>query len=167
LLLSYAPDLQARNNKALCVACNNGDLSVVQFLLDQGVDCTYPDNKPIRKAFRHPEKFKIQKLLLEHGADPNARYSSSHTILEQSIINIDFDSSKLLLEYGADLDLCCHLLNGKVFNYEYFKDRCIFSGSTWTIERSNKFIAMFMEYNVDLRPMKKKFELFLSSQLST
>ena len=43
-------------------------------------------------------------MLLEHGADPNARMHDGTTALIAAALRNDADSTRLLLSYGADVN---------------------------------------------------------------
>lgn len=86
-----------------------GSVKKVRLLLDQGIDVELKDSTSAT-ALHHAamlDRVEVGRLLLEHGADVNARTIKDETPIELHILGHYVDSSEmieLLLENGADLD---------------------------------------------------------------
>lgn len=103
LLLTYAPDVNARNLKGqtpLHQAVLYGGEQLVELLLFNGADANAADNKgtvPLHKA-----KYAIAKLLLSYGADPNIQDEEGNTPLHLNARRSNLEAVKLLILAGAD-----------------------------------------------------------------
>ncbi|MCU0440271.1 MAG: hypothetical protein MUC49_20465 [Raineya sp.] len=51
-----------------------------------------------------PERYKTMEYLLQKGADPNHYSFKGGSILEKNVLFLDTTATKLLLQYGADID---------------------------------------------------------------
>ncbi len=98
----YAPD----GFQALGLASFFGYVDVASLLLDYGAEVNSPSRNgqkvmPLHSAAagRHLE---IARLLLSHGADPNAVQSDDFTPLHAAADNGHIEMIKLLLSFGAD-----------------------------------------------------------------
>jgi ankyrin repeat protein len=112
-LIANSANLDARDNQdgrnALHLASERGHKSVVEFLLSQGIDVNSRDGggaTPLLLAAGKGYKA-VAQVLIDNKADVNAyghlrRKEVSGTSLYYSIINSDFDFTKLLLAYKAD-----------------------------------------------------------------
>ena len=96
--------------------CHNGYVDIVNFLIDNGADIeadeiNWVGGKPLHWAAEHSPE--TTKILLEHGADVNARNSKkdspcyARTPLMHNASQRDdcSEATKLLLEAGADINL--------------------------------------------------------------
>ena len=92
---------------ALHLAAFFGQSEATQALLGRGADVgAIARNANLQVAPLHSaaagKHAEIVKLLLEHGADPNARQDGGFTPLHSAAQNDDRESTKALLEAGAD-----------------------------------------------------------------
>jgi ankyrin repeat protein len=99
---AYAPD----GFQPLGLASFFGHKRVVKFLLAQGAEVNSPSRNaqrvmPLHSAVanRHLD---IARLLVEHGADVNARQAQDFTPLHAAADNGQLDMVALLLAHGAD-----------------------------------------------------------------
>jgi len=115
ILMDSGANPFAQNNRPFCNACRTQNLPLVKFLIEIKANCTEPNNKPICLAFYNYGYIELKKLLLDNGADPNAIIVDDEYhrvdcgekyILDRAICNCDLASCELLLEYGADIELC-------------------------------------------------------------
>jgi ankyrin repeat protein len=86
-----------------------GDSEIIQVLLDCKLDInakSYNDETSLYLALRDrpPNYFETIQLLLEHGADPNARTSDGFTPLHLPSDMGTVEDLRLLLKYGADVE---------------------------------------------------------------
>jgi ankyrin repeat protein len=79
------------------ISCEHGNLEVVKYLLDVGVDIHISDNYGLRVASENGH-LEVVKLLIEHGADVNA-YSGN--CLYYSSYGGHLEVVKFLLDNGA------------------------------------------------------------------
>jgi ankyrin repeat protein len=92
----------------LGLACFFGHKRVAEILLAHGAAVNLPSNNEMKvmplhsaAAGRHTA---IVRLLLEHGADPNARQRSAFTALHSAAHNGEAEMVELLLSYGAEIN---------------------------------------------------------------
>jgi ankyrin repeat protein len=96
----------------LYVAAANVQVDAVRLLLEHNADVHFPDNEgytPLHAAIRSDSskagRPQIARLLLKHGANPNARNHKLQTSLHLVCLKPDLlDILHLLLEHGADMD---------------------------------------------------------------
>jgi len=117
-LRGHGAALDAKNNvgfTALHEAADRGHAEVVQYLLDQGVEvdptCTFYHSTPLHcaaaGAFTNESFYvPVVKLLLKHGANPNARSSRDMTPLHRAVELGHPRLVELLLAAQADPRLC-------------------------------------------------------------
>lgn len=112
-LLARDPDLvnayAGDGFQPLGLAAFFGQRDAAGFLIRAGANVNSPARNDMRvaplqssAAGRHP---KIVTLLLENGADPNAREQGGFTALHAAAQNGDLESIRALIFHGADLDL--------------------------------------------------------------
>lgn len=150
LLVGYGLDYRAHNDILLLNAVKNSK-DVAMYLLNLiKVDDLEKEilDKIICSTFIHQSDLEIKKLLLDRGANPNVNITSQQkhynglSILEYSAINCELDSCKLLLEYGADVNLCKHIIDG--IRHEPTKQK----GKS--IDGYTKIIELFGEHGLDI-----------------
>ena len=89
------------------------DVDSIRFFLERGADVDTADNN--HSTLLHQASFggniKVAHLLLEHGANIDARNKEGHTPLHRGLVRLGdgagahyFDTMRLLLEHGADVD---------------------------------------------------------------
>lgn len=95
LLLPYLPDLDSIDLGGLLnVAVENSNITIAQFLLNQGADIFHHWNQPLNTAVDRGD-IEMTKLLVRNGADiSSALYSAVHSNNEEIV--------RFLLENGAD-----------------------------------------------------------------
>jgi len=99
-----------RTHSPLHSAAYQGDCEIIQVLLDWKLDinamCGHGDRTPLHLALEcsAPKYFETIRLLLEHGADPNARNSDGSTPLHLARQAGTVEDLQLLLKYGADVE---------------------------------------------------------------
>lgn len=90
-------------------ACANGNIEAVELLLDFEADITIPCSSCMNMTCLHiaatDTESEIVELLLENGADPNAKTSDGATPLHCAFQYCAFDIAKLLIQGGASADL--------------------------------------------------------------
>lgn len=93
--------------KDLFKAVKMGDANKVNHILettdDVDIEVNFAGNTPLMWAVG-AGNHEIVELLIKHGADVNARYTNSTTILTTAVLAGDAFSVKLLIENGVDID---------------------------------------------------------------
>ena len=77
--------LDGDNRSLLHIACDNGDLGLVKYLLEKGVSLTGTDKNgwtPLHIACGPADDYELAYYLIEHGADPYASDANKHTPLD-------------------------------------------------------------------------------------
>jgi len=103
-------DPRKRGNSPLHSALRLGDSEIAQVLLDWKLDVNAKDatgDTPLQLALKNlaPNYFETIRLLLEYGADPNARsFYGSTTPLHLASSGGMIEVAPLLLKYGADVE---------------------------------------------------------------
>ena len=114
-LLEHGADVELRDqfdNTPLILAALNGRVDAVRFLLEHNADVNSqnkyggtPLHRSIHASGFKADRPKIARLLLNHGANPNARDVNLQTPLHLASIKAEpLDILRILLENGADLD---------------------------------------------------------------
>jgi len=124
LLLEHGADIHVRNKTdqtpqhLLLAMCSNkppddDDIVTIRFFLEPGADVDAVDNNhsTLLHWASYNGRVKFAQLLLERGANINARNKVGHTPLHRVLAGLDddsganfFDTIQLLLEHGADVD---------------------------------------------------------------
>lgn len=109
---------------ALSIAAETGNSQIAELLLKNGADVNNRQysisGKPTRPTFQQEaivlsgrtplhwaiakKHTDIVKLLLQHGANPNARNSAGRTVLQEACYTNHPESAELLLQSGADIN---------------------------------------------------------------
>jgi ankyrin repeat protein len=100
LLLDFGANIESidsNKNSALVCACQAGRVEVVQELLSRGANPNAIAPEHPSMAGRSNEE--IIKLLLQYGADPNAK-----DVMSRMAWDGNFESIQVLLAYGAKVD---------------------------------------------------------------
>lgn len=103
LLHSMTPD----GYPAWALSIFFGQPAIARFLIEQGADVRrHAENKqrvaPVHAAAAACDR-ETMRMLLERGADPNARQESDYAPMHTAGARGDIDMAKLLLEHGAEL----------------------------------------------------------------
>lgn len=101
--------LETAPRRPLSIACDEGNIQIVQLLIDYGATAEYVKRtgwSPLRATlfYYHPDDVEIVKLLLEHGATPNDVDDMLPVFVAAKMIPKVFDAQKT---------------NGTVFSTEY------------------------------------------------
>jgi ankyrin repeat protein len=94
---------------SLMLACSRGHISLVKWLIDQGVDLNQRDldgfTALTHAACGRKGKTEVVALLLKHGADPNRRCRRGSTVLMEASTLGFAESIQCLLQHGgAEVD---------------------------------------------------------------
>ncbi|XP_021409166.2 ankyrin repeat domain-containing protein 26 isoform X2 [Lonchura striata] len=91
---------------ALHLACANGHVDVVTFLVENKCKLNLFDNdnrSPLMKAVQCQQE-KCVAILLERGADPNLADADGNTALHLAVLSGNTTVAGLLLQHGANID---------------------------------------------------------------
>lgn len=150
LLVEHGADPFVSQYDLLLEACRYGDVEIVNYLLEIGAQWPPNIDETISNIFfnydfknkdkKYHEKYiEIIKILLENGASPNVTFDDDDiSLLEISAKNLSIDLCKILLQYGADVNLCTNLINGKIKLKKH------------NLEDKQKIVDLFMEHGLDL-----------------
>ena len=86
---------------ALRRACNLGYFDICKYLIEKGADVCDGDSIALRESYR-AHSFRIARLLLENGANPNAQGGECISILAKTGLVVE---AKFLFHHGADIKL--------------------------------------------------------------
>lgn len=105
----FPPGTRQLDSPALCVAMRRGDLEVAQRLLAMGVPVSGRDVDGIRNCTPLHEAVRAGftkgvSLLLEHGADVDAKDDRGRTALHEAVSGGMHECARLLLDAGADVN---------------------------------------------------------------
>jgi len=99
----------AYNSLELIKAATRGDVHTVELFLDAGMNPNVTSNKAGREpALWHAannERIEVMELLLDRGADLDAKYNSGYTVLMKAAFNGSAEVLEFLLKRGADPNL--------------------------------------------------------------
>lgn len=107
-LLERGADINARNKggeTALRIACMNNDLPAARFLIDKGADVNMSDihgKSPLSRAAGQGFNVLLKLLLDTRGIDVDAQKIDGDTALRLAVMNNQVESTRLLLEAGAN-----------------------------------------------------------------
>lgn len=114
LLLPHCISVDVRDSNGqtpLHVAACNALPEIAQMIIEQGTDVNAQDNNgwtPLHQTVdtypvSNDRKLDIMRLLLDHGADREARNSDHDTPLRLAVCNGQLAAAKLLVEHGASI----------------------------------------------------------------
>ncbi|RME89233.1 MAG: ankyrin repeat domain-containing protein, partial [Anaerolineae bacterium] len=93
----------------LSVAARFGQSEVIEFLIRAGAPLNLPANNPLKSTPLHAavegKQLEAARILLDHGADPNARRADGATPLHLAAQTGQTEMIILLLYNGADLKI--------------------------------------------------------------
>lgn len=139
-LIDLGADPFAQNNSPFCEACLYGNLPQIKFLFELGASCIEPDNAPVNAAINR-SNLETTRFLLDNGADPNIGDDEIGNLLEKSVYLLNIDICELLMEYGADINLCKLIPDKPNYIRKYSKLHT---------DKMNKIIELFKSKNVDI-----------------
>lgn len=76
-------------------------LAIARLLIAQGADVHEGGDAPLMRAALRAERLPMMALLLQHGADPNARYKGHYPVLHAPCETLDAEALQWLLNQGA------------------------------------------------------------------
>lgn len=100
LLLQKGAD--PNRGECLVEACRWGDVQVVKWLIDYGINVHHPHRQCVGMVVKH-NNLKLAKLLLKHGSKVNKTYRMVHPI-HYAAYNNNPDMIRLLYKYGAAIN---------------------------------------------------------------
>ncbi len=93
----------------LGLACFFGHYDIARFLIENGAEVNSPSRNDQKVTPLHSaaasRSLDIAGLLLDHGADPDARQEGDFTPLHEAAANGQLELVSLLLAHGADINL--------------------------------------------------------------
>jgi uncharacterized protein len=112
-LVEVEPELANRvgsdGHLPLGLACFFLHKDIVEYLLEKGANVNDASQNNQRVTPQHAasasRSVSIVKMLLEHGADPNARQNGGSTALHSAAQNGQVEMIQLLLDHGAQTDV--------------------------------------------------------------
>ncbi len=105
MLLEKGADLTAQGIPALSYAARRGRTKTVKYLMDKGVDVTKKGAGPNLVDVIHNGHIDVLKMLLAHGADVNMQDAYGRTALMEAADLDWLEIVLFLLENGADINL--------------------------------------------------------------
>lgn len=124
-LFEYGAKIESDNHMLAYAVSMGADFDLVAYLLKKGCDPNdrygdeYDTENVLWWALQH-HNTEVVKLLLENGADPNVIFNNE-TCLKKALAESFFPGIKLLIEYGADVNLCAPLSTAVVWCYPAVK----------------------------------------------
>lgn len=142
LLVEHGADPFCRDNLLLNEVCDCTDLLIFEYLISIGANCANIKSSILRRVFTSSNTIKFVKILLDNGIDPNT-IDNDRSLLEWSVCSKAVGNCKLLLECGADINLCHNITT---INRSFFRDftRCLSSN------KMKPICSLFLEYGVDI-----------------
>lgn len=104
-LLHYGADINAVSDTGstpVRSACFMTHLEIVQYLVENGADINRANYNGGTCLINSVQSVVLCRFLLKHGADVNARDIQSKTALHYAIQEHRLETTKLLIDYGAD-----------------------------------------------------------------
>ncbi len=93
----------------LGLACFFGHYDIARFLIESGAEVNSPSRNDQKVTPLHSaaasRSLEISRLLLDHGADPDARQEGDFTPLHEAAANGQLELVSLLVAHGADINL--------------------------------------------------------------
>lgn len=100
-------DEQNQTNRRFLTAAEDGDVSIMRFLLEEGANINYAEPKHNNTALRlavDKNRIAAVTLLLSSGADANCKNSFGYTPLINAVQQGNIEIAKLLISHGASLN---------------------------------------------------------------
>ena len=112
LLLDYGANCDARDNyrnTALHFAASAGNLDGARILLELGAEVDSQNNEGLTPLLRASQGMReglrdLMRVLLDHGANRNARDNRGNTVLHLAASEGHLDAARMILELGVDVD---------------------------------------------------------------
>ncbi len=120
-LFEYGAKIECDNHMLANAVSMGADSNLVSYLLEKGCDPNdrYGDGDDSENALwwaLQNHNTEVVKLLLENGADPNIVFNNE-TCLKKALGESFYPGIKLLIQYGADVNLCVPLSTAVVWCY--------------------------------------------------
>lgn len=142
LLVEYGADPFCHDNLLLNEVCDKTNLLIFEYLISIGANCANIKSYRIRSIFTNHGTIKFVKILLDNGIGPNT-IIDDRSLLEWSMCYKLESNCKLLLEYGADINLCHNIIN---VNRSFFHDFI----SCTSRNKMKPICSLFLEYGIDI-----------------